>query len=381
MKKIGLLAEYNPFHRGHAWQLEKIREAFGQDCCITAVMSGCFVQRGEPALFDKHARARAALACGADLVLELPLPWAMASAGDFARGGVKLLHALGSVDCLCFGSESGDLARLRQLAALLRRPELDSLIREELERGAGYALARQRAAQRLSGEALPELERRNDILALEYLLALEGCGSSMEPVAIPRSGDFAPASSLRRRPDFLSHLPEAAAEVFREEARQGRGPVRMESLEGAILARLRCLEEEDWARVPDATEGLEKRLMRLCRSACSMEQLVREATTKRYPAARVRRMLMAAFLGLEGGLARQDPGYLRLLAMNGRGRELLRQAEPTLPVITKPARGKDDPVFRLEARACGLYALGFPDRVQRAGDRDWKQTPFIADGD
>ena len=240
MKTIGIIAEYNPFHRGHEAQLRLLRERFGPDCALVAALGGCFTQRGEAALFTKYARAEAAVRCGADLVLELPLPWAASSAEGFARGGVGVLDALGCVDTLAFGSECADLGRLERIAALTFSADYDALLRAKLGDGVGFAAARQRALEALAGEALPELRERNDILAVEYLRALKAQGSKMEPLPLRRFSEFPPASELREKGDFLPELPEGAAEVFRRETALGRraDPSR---LDAPILAKLRSM--------------------------------------------------------------------------------------------------------------------------------------------
>ncbi|MBR4703703.1 MAG: nucleotidyltransferase family protein [Oscillospiraceae bacterium] len=375
MKTIGIIAEYNPFHRGHEAQLRLLRERYGSDCALVIALGGCFTQRGEAAVFAKYARAEAAVRCGADLVLEVSLPWAVSSAEGFARGGVAVLRGLGSVEALAFGSEGGDLGRLRSIAALTGDAGFDPLLREALSSGEGYARARQKALEALAGEALPELRQRNDILGVEYLRALEAQGGGMEPLILPRFGEFPPASALRQMPDFLSALPEAAAEVFRRETALGRRP-EPEKLDAAILARLRSMSEEELRALPGAAEGLERRLRRAAVEAGTAEELVKLVTTKRYPAARIRRMVLAALLGIPAGLEKTLPSYLRVLGLNGRGAALLRASSPSLPVITKPAGGQGE-VFELEARACGIYALSFPEPGQRRGDLDRRATPFV----
>ena len=375
MRIIGLTAEYNPFHRGHAWQLARIRDRFGGDAAVVVVLSGCFVQRGEPALFDPMTRAEAAVRCGADLVLELPLPWALSSAQGFARGAVEVLEGLGCVEELAFGSESRDLAELQEVRRLLEDPALKPRLREGLAAGLGFAAARQRAAEELAGGEVPQLRRRNDILALSYLEALEGSG--IRPCPLPRCEDFPPASQLREREDYLSFLPEEAAEVFRREAAAGRGPVKPADLELPILAALRLLPDSAWETLPDGGEGLPNRLRRAAMEAGSWEELVRLGVTKRYPAARIRRMALAAFLGIDRDLAGGSPSYLRVLALNGRGAEALKTASPRLPVLTRAARGRGDPALELELRAAGLYALAFRDPKERRGGRGWRQSPFV----
>ena len=375
MKTIGIIAEYNPFHRGHEAQLRLLRERFGPDCRIVVALGGCFTQRGEPALFTKYARAEAAVRCGADLVLELPLPWAESSAEGFARGGVGVLHALGCVDALAFGSECADPERLGRIAALTGDGRYDALLRQALGAGVGYAAARQKALEALAGEALPEVAARNDILGVEYLRALEAQGSGMTPLPLKRFGGFPPASSLRKKADFLPDLPEGAAEVFRREIALGRR-AEPERLDAPILARLRSMTDTELAALPGASEGLENRLKKAAQTAGTVEELVRLATTRRYPASRIRRMALAALLGIPAGLEKGLPPYLRVLGLNERGAKLLHDAHPALPVVTKPADGRGE-VFELEARACSIYALAFPDPAQRRGDMDYKATPFV----
>ena len=165
--------------------------------------------------------------------------------------------------------------------------------------------------------------------------------------------------------------------MFRREREAGRGPVRPSSLELPILAALRSLPQEAWARLPDGGEGLENRLRRAALEAGTWEELIRLGVTKRYPAARIRRMALAAFLGLTRDSGVGTPGYIRVLALNPRGAAVLDMASPRLPVLTKPAKGRGDPVLELEQRARGLYALAFRDPAERRGDRGWRQSPFF----
>lgn len=187
MRSIGIICEYNPFHNGHLRQLRLAREQAGEDCALICLMSGNYVQRGEPALFPKSLRAEAALRCGADLVLELPLTAALSSAEGFAAGGVRILSALGC-DLLCFGTETEELAALRRSAEANLDPAFDALLRRELESGSSYAAARQRALTALgAGEGVSS---PNDILAVEYLKALLRQNSPMQPLPIRRPGSY-----------------------------------------------------------------------------------------------------------------------------------------------------------------------------------------------
>lgn len=395
MDICGIICEFNPFHHGHAYLLRAVRERLGDDCGIVCAMSGDFVQRGEAAAFAKHDRAAAAVACGADLVLELPLPWCTAGAETFARGGVGLLAATGLVTHLTFGSESGDMEGLRQTAEILDDPAMDQELREGLETGISYAAARQQAAEHLAGKSLPMLRTPNDILALEYLRALRHSGAGIEPFAVRRVG--AGHDSLAAGPVYSA---AAAREVLWAGGEvggllpgpsyaalmSGAGPVAREQIETALLSRLRFLPEATFAAAPDAGagEGFYRRVYEAARTAPELVAIPEAAATRRYPRARVRRLCLGAALGLRAGDAAGTPPYLRVLAANGRGRELLRRMEATslLPLVTRPVTvrtldARAQRIFTLGAQAADLLSLGYANVAQRAGDRDWRSGPVI----
>lgn len=402
MAVCGIVAEYNPFHSGHAYHIAQSRAVLGAETAVVCVMSGNFVQRGSPAMFLKHARAEAAVRCGADLALELPLPWALSSAERFAFGAVSLLASTGVVTHLSFGSEGGDLAALRRAAALLARSELGPLIREALGRGLPYAAARQAAAEALSGDRLDIMSTPNNILGIEYLKALQTLRAPITPLAIPRlgaehdgaeagAGEFPSASALRERlktgEGVSGAVPAAALEVFERETAAGRGPIFAESLDTALLSRLRALPREDFAALPDMSEGLENRLFRAAREAGSFAEAVALAKTKRYAASRLRRAFLGAALGLRAADAsRGAPPYLRVLAANAKGRALLARMREAaaLPVLTKPAAARElnekaRRVFDLEAGAADLYALALPAAEERRGGAEWRTGPVIVE--
>lgn len=393
MAICGIVCEYNPFHLGHRRLIDAIRQTLGEDTGIVCAMSGDFVQRGEAAAFPKHTRARAAVCAGADLVLELPLPWCIASAEGFARGGVGLLGATGIVTHLGFGCECGSLAPLEEIASALLRPEMDALIREELGRGVSYAAARQAALERLRGGAAPVLKRPNDILAVEYLKVLRLRNLRLTPLAVPRTGGahdsgaesaLPSASFLRQRlragEDIRRWIPAAAWQVLQS----GENAADPERMETALLSRLRFVPEEVFPALPDAAEGLENRLLRAARTEPTLEAAVRAAATRRYADSRLRRMLLCAALGVRAGDSTGIPPYLRVLAANERGLEMLREMEDraALPVVTKAARlrqigGEALRIFALGAAAADLYSLCLADPAQRGGDRDWRSGPAI----
>ena len=188
MQTVGVICEYNPFHLGHARQLGLIRQQLGPEAAIVCLMSGNYVQRGEPAVFDKCVRARAAVEAGANLVLELPVTYALRSAEGFAAGGVRILSQLGC-GYLSFGCESGSAEALLRAARASRAPEFEAALHEAIQDGLSYAAARQRALQALGADGTL-LERPNDILAFEYCRAILAQKSAMQPLAILRPGDY-----------------------------------------------------------------------------------------------------------------------------------------------------------------------------------------------
>ena len=385
METAGIVAEYNPFHRGHAWHIAETRRRLGGDAPVVCVMSGHWVQRGECALADKWLRAALALDRGADLVVELPTPWAMASAESFARGAVSLLAATGVVDVLSFGSETGELAPLEEAAAALDAPDYPERLRAALGRGLSFPAARQEAA----GAAC--LSAPNNNLGVEYLRSLRALGSTIRPLTVPRqgaghdgpaAGGFASASERRRL--LRAGRGEEAAPYLT--APWSEELADMQHIERAVLARLRTMGEGDWAALPDGggAEGLPSRLAKAAREAVSLEDFYTRAKTRRYPHARLRRLALAAFLGLRAAERPAAPPYVRVLGLGGQGRVLLRRMKDTcpLPVIVKPAQARelDGPartLFESEARYTDLYGLCFP--APRPCGAEWIHSPVVGE--
>ena len=374
----GIIAEYNPFHLGHARQLSALRHILGEDCGVVAAMSGNFVQRGECAVAEKHARAEAAVRCGVDLVLELPTAYAAATAEVFARGGVGLLAASGIVTHLCFGSEEGELAPLLELARCLEREDFAALLRENLAEGMGFAAARQRAAEAIAGGAAGCLAQPNANLGVEYLRALDRLGGGMMPLTIRRTGaghdsteeGECPSASLirgrlRRGEPWTAMVPPASAGVLCRELSAGRAPASLALAERAILSALRRMDEAELRPYDGGGEGLYRRFYRAVHRGAALEEVLALAKTRRYSHARLRRLALAAWLGLP---AEPEPlCCLRVLAANSRGRALLREMKETaaLPVVTRPAGGKrSSPEIRrlleAEERYTDLFALCCP---------------------
>ncbi len=401
MQTAGMIIEYNPMHSGHLHLLEQVRARLGADTAVVGVMSGNFVQRGDAALLRKQARARAAVESGVDLVLELPLPWAVSSAERFADGGAAVLAATGLVDVLAFGSECGEAEPLLEVAACLDSPAYGTGLRRLLGGGASYAACRQAAVRDLLGPERAELlSSPNNILGVEYCKALLRRGASIRPLTVPRLGDahdgartgsgHPSASALRAllragdREEALDLMPPAMRAAYEAEEAAGRAPVFLETCERAVLARLRTMTEAEFAALDQGREGLYHRLYAASRTAASLEGLLAAAKTKRYACARLRRMALWAYLGLTAADFPAEVPYLRPLAANRTGRALLARMRTcaALPVLTKPADVRRlgeaaERLFALEVRAADLYALAYPSLPSALGGAEWREGPVI----
>ena len=399
MKIAGIVAEYNPFHTGHAYQIACTRAALGADCAVAAVMSGNWVQGGRPAVLDKWTRARLALLGGADLVLELPTVWAVSSAETFARGAADLLALTQVVDELSFGSECGDIGKLCQVACCLNTPKYQELVRSYAQQQIPFAAARQRAVAELLGpEWAALLDTPNNNLGIEYLRNLERDGWAMGAVTVRREGAlhdsllqegqrprFCSATQLRaylEREDWAAlepYLPEGGLEVLRD---GWNGFPSLKRAERGVLARLRTMTAEDWAVIPDsgAGEGMPPRLERAGQQCRSLEEFFALSKPKHWTQARMRRLLVWAWLGLSRNDRPGMPPYLRVLGFNARGQEVLRHMKKRVHwcILTKPARARGlgeggRVLFEREARCTDLYDLCL-ETVPTPG-REWSTSP------
>lgn len=365
--KIGaIISEYNPFHNGHKYQIEQTRAAGVTH--IAAVMSGSFTQRGDAAILDKHVRARTALENGVDLIIELPARYSLMSAEGFARGAVSIISALGCVDVLSFGSESGDIEALKEASRAIEftahTEEFDTLIK----RGKSYPAALHGAMLEYYTPDVAELiASPNNTLAIEYLSALDDIGSAIEPMTIKRLGaahdsndeesSFVSASAIRKKilsgsdySEFAPVIDAPAADISR--------------LERAILAKLRTQRAEDLERCYDSIGGLGDRLYKAIRNARSLSEVYFLAKAKRYTLSSIRRAVMCAFLGINKEFAAEKPAYLRVLGMNARGKEILSAANCSVPIDTslKALSRTSREAARqanFEARCTDIYSLAF----------------------
>ena len=363
MQTVGVICEYNPFHLGHARQLGLIRRQLGQEAAIVCLMSGNYVQRGEPAVFDKCVRARAAVEAGASLVLELPVTYALRSAEGFAAGGVSLLSRLGC-GFLSFGCESGDGDALLRAAEASCSLEFEQALHANMQTGLSYASARQRALEAL-GQDGQLLTRPNDILAFEYCRAILTQESSMRPLAVRRPGDYHadtpdaenPSATAVRRlilsgGDWRQYVPAACTY-------ENAVPHTLLWGEKAVLARLRGMEQADWARAAHGSEGLWSKVWKAVQAQADYEHILEAAKSKRYPRTRLQRLLLCAYLGLDAQTLLREAPYVRALAFDEAGQAVLRQAKQTgsLPLINAGQTPPDKAYDALERRCAALYGL------------------------
>lgn len=365
---VGIICEYDPFHRGHRRQYDLIREQL-PGARIVCLMSGPFTQRGMPALHAPAVRARAALEAGADLVLELPCAFCVRDAEHFALGGVSLLTRLGFVTHLSFGAEDG-LDALLPAASLLDAPTpaFQAALRAALDRGASFAAAQGEAlAACLPASPPAPWEKPNNILALCYLRALRRLQSPLLPLPVRREGDYHASALEGQRWPSATAVRAAFLGGDLAAARAACGydlpaaPVcRPDALDQVLLYKLRAQSTQALSRLPDCTEGLEHRLKACAARAATREELLSLLKTRRYAHARLSRLLCHALLDMTADLlaAHPQPTYARLLglrrgALNG---ELRRSALPL------PARAAEldsaDPLAALDLRAYDLWALG-----------------------
>ena len=359
MEITGIICEYNPLHLGHKKQLNLIRAE--KDTGIVCLMSGNFVQRGEPAIFDKSLRAKAAVLAGADLVLEMPITASLFSAEGFAEKSVEILGRF--CNYLSFGAETPDKAALIRAAEALNHPDFSEKLKEALCTGISFPAARQKVLEDLDVEG-SILQNPNNILATEYCKAILKLGCTMEPAPIFRGGDYhaelpdpenPSATSLRQMllegKDISSYLPTEIGDLFHN--------AHLHTLsfgERAILSKLRTMTGEEFSRVPFGSEGLWRKLMHAARSCATLPELMATVKSKRYTYTRISRMVMCAFLGItEADLAVSAP-YVRVLAFNQKGREILKQARQT-GIFLNAGEKADDPWQELEYRCGDLYGL------------------------
>lgn len=373
MNVCGIICEYNPFHNGHKHHIQQTREKFGATH-IVSVMSGNFTQRGDIAIVDKYKRAETALKNGVDLVIELPVAYALGSAEQFAQGAVYLLNALGCVNMLSFGSECGDIKLLRETAGAVYYAQESEELAAYMKDGLSYPAALQKAIDKYyTSDVLETLTSPNNTLAVEYIKAIDSVASPIQPVTIKRykaahdsennsNSDILSASQLRRliseKKDISQYAPycdfSATASIS--------------NIETAILSKLRSMSKSSIEKTPNVLMGLENRIYRAVNVSTSLNELLFLVKTKRYTLARIRRIILSSFLGITKNDLKNSPSYVRILGMNSKGKEILSAAKCDLPINTSLSQLAkiNDAAKRqakLEERCDNQYALAFDQKL------------------
>ena len=416
MKTVGLIVEYNPFHNGHLHHLLESKQVTSSECAV-AVMSGNFLQRGEPALLDKWTRAKMAVDNGVDLVLELPFIFASSSAEYFASGAVKLLDSLGVIDSLSFGSEAGDTSILNDIAdVLVDEPDLfKDFLKEFLDQGKSFPKARSLAIieffKSSSYQDIDALESvlysPNNILAIEYMKSLKNIGSSIEPFTIKRTasnyhdkdinGSICSATSIRE--DFFKNkslcntknvVPSATYQYMKEFLDKNSTFNDLENFTEIFLYLFRVLNYDKINFVNGIEEGLENRILKAFNNSNTLSSILEAISTKRYTMTRIKRILIHALIGLDketfNTLNAAGPRYVRVLASNKKGLELLGEIKKksSIPIITKYSNHQklDDDLLNkmidFDKRATDLYFTGLSKFTKHANmNLDFLKSPYI----
>lgn len=385
MNITGIITEYNIFHNGHKYQIDEIKK---HSDAVVAVMSGSFVQRGDVAITDKWSRAKMALLGGADLVIELPVCYALNAAPNFATGGINILNALGVIDNICFGSESGSIDELIAAAELLENEnsEISEKIKKYVMGGMSYPNALTKAYYALIPSDI--LSEPNNILATEYIRALIRSDSKIKPMTVKRHKagyhdknlyqNIASASKLREMKrnneninDFIPYkLEDINCDI----------PYDISNLDSAIISKLRIMTAEELQNISEVTEGIENRILSSANTSYSFKTLVESVKNKRYTTSKIRRMIISALIGFTKDIYSPMPQYIRILGMNKVGMAILKCAKDTctVPIITKTADFKErSPQFELDIRATNIAMLCNPVPSHRIGNADLKKSPII----
>ena len=392
MKVCGIVAEYNPFHNGHKYQIEKVKEELQPDA-IVAVMSGNFVQRGQPAIFDKWARTQMALSNGIDMVIELPTFYSVGSAEYFATGGIGLLNSLGTVNDVCFGASTEDIDTLKRIAnVLFLEPEgYKKLLQSDLKRGASFPIARSNALKNFLKKEYDAkyiadiLLDSNNILAIEYLKALQYLNSDINAVAIKRKGasynsmevvdGIASATLIRERilknefENLQELVPDSSFKIIDEETINGKLPMSINDFEKEILYKYRILTSDKIAEFSDVTEGLENTLKKCSNENFTLDEFVEAVKSKRYTRTRIQRLMINALLDIKKidvENFKHNLQYIRVLGFNKTGEKLLSKMHntATLPIITnlpkfmKIANESQKKMLEKDILATNIYTLG-----------------------
>lgn len=364
---LGIIAEYNPFHNGHMYHLQKAKEQSGAQYCI-CVMSGNFVQRGNTSIVNKWKKAEMALLNGVDLVIELPTIYSVASAEGFSLGAIKLLNNLKIVDAISFGTETSDFAALNNISSIVNEEPMKykSILNSELKKGLSFPKARENALMLYLNDNKRYdniLNTPNNILAIEYLKALKKIKSTIQPIPVKREkvyyndnvivDEFASATAIRKLlkneefSEIRKVVPKSTYQILEKETELGNVVLDLSRYEKEIIYNLRRMTVSEIAELPDVNEGLEHSLKNAANYSNDITNLINIVKTKRYTVTRIQRILICALLGItkrDVGMAKKAEPYIRVLGFNEKGKELIsriNKQNPKATVITSVKKFQD----------------------------------------
>ena len=391
-KVLGIIAEYNPFHNGHLFHLNESKKLTGSSYTV-AIMSGNFTQRGNTSIIDKWSKAKSAIECGVDLVVELPVLYSTSSAENFAEGAIKILDSLKVVDYLSFGAETADINLLNNIATVLNEEpkEYKSLLSEELKKGLSYPKARENALMIYLNDIKKYsnvLSSPNNILGIEYIKALKKYNSIIQPIAMPRHesghndlnyhGNIASSTAIRNITknngfDILRKLmPEPSYTNLIKNIKAGHVVPDLSVFEKEIIFNLRKMSIYDISQSPDVSEGLEFAIKNAANSCNSLVELLNIIKSKRYTQTRIQRILLYSLLGItkkDIAISKKTQPYVRVLGFNEKGKYLISEvakANPKLNIITSVKKFTDKNLNRnlksmleKDIWATDVYTIGY----------------------
>ena len=393
-KVLGIIAEYNPFHNGHLYQIEEAKSQTNAKY-IVAVMTGNFSQRGNTSLINKWKKAQMAIDNGVDIVIELPTVYSISSAENFAEGAIKIFESLKVVDTLCFGTETTDFPALNNIANVVYNEpkEYTALLNHELKKGVSFPKARENAIKMYLRDVRRYaniMNEPNNILAIEYLKALKKLKSKIMPYGIERKkvyyndekivDEFASSTAIRKLlateqfGDLRKVMPKSSYMLLKEEIESGNYVIDLIKFEKEILYTLRRMSVKEIAELPDVSEGLENSIKNAANSCNNLIELVNIIKSKRYTQTRIQRVLLYALLGItkkDMQNAKKATPYTRILGFNAKGKELLSDIcnkNPKIQMVTSVKKYMEQNTNKVlkemlekDIFATNIYTLGYED--------------------
>ena len=388
-KVVGIIAEYNPFHNGHAYHIQKTKEQTGADF-VVAVITGNFTQRGNTSVINKWEKAKMAINGGVDLVIELPTIYSISSAENFSSGAIKILNKIGIVDSISFGMEADDISSLNNIAnVLLSEPqEYTSLLKAELQKGSSYPKAREIALMMYLNDIKRYsniLNGSNNILAIEYLKALKKQRSNLIPIGVKREkvyynstkiiDEYASATGIRslllrnQLEEIRKVVPSTTLSILLNNIREGTYVLDLTAYGAEILYKLRTMSIQEIANLPDVSEGLENLIKDVSNKTNNLIDLINGIKSKRYTQTRIQRILLYALLGItkkDMEYSKKIVPYVRILGCSENGKILLSQINNKAKIITSLKKfektNKNKKIARMleiDKKATNIYTLGY----------------------